>query len=131
MQMAGHCQDVQATASGTSAAGIPTPSTPWQDEVRAFILRNYAVKYVNCTKITILFSGHRRYLGFDVFPYRIYHNSIRNTFSRKKDPRKPTDQMLSAFQRLKELETSGHLVSFPQMPLRNGKNFIQKLIDSD
>ena len=48
------------------------PGNSWQDEVREFLLCNYAVKKADCPAITCLFIGH---LG-TLFPYNIPYNSV-------------------------------------------------------
>ena len=50
--------------------------------------------------------------------YLISHQSIRNTFARKKGKRQATKRMVQAFAFLKVFKSSGRLKSFHGMPLR-------------
>ena len=98
----------------------------WVDEVREFIRVHYAVRHVKCPHICYLFNGHSKAYALkeggddaDDDLFYIFYQSIRNTFSRKKDPRPPTNNMVASFSRIKELQLAGKLVPIPGMPLRN------------
>ena len=89
----------------------------WVESVRVFLRTHYEVRLVKCPQIAELFYGHVEpdVQGLDIV---ISYQSIRNTFSRRKDPRPPTIRMITMFAHIKQLQRAGKLKSFPDMPLR-------------
>lgn len=103
-----------STAVAVSEHEIHTNS--FVDEVRSFIRRNYAVENVTCSEIVTVFKGHAD-LATRITTW-VSRESIKHTFGRQKSARPPTKKMKIAFSALKDLESSGNLISFPEMLLR-------------